>query len=86
MNHRFSDVAAEPEIFEFVFNFLQSVSTFSRIAHCDRIINSFLQPELRSNSLESDNLEFREIGVGIVKEEITARSRLAWGPKPPHPS
>ena len=57
MNHRFSDVAAEPEIFEFVFNFLQSVSTFSRIAHCDRIINSFLQPELRSNSLESDNLE-----------------------------
>ena len=57
MNHRFSDIVAELEIFEFVLNFLQSVSTFSRIAHCDRIINSFLQPELRSHSLESDNLE-----------------------------
>ena len=75
MNHRFSDIVSEPEIFEFVLNFLQSVSTFSRIAHCDRIINSFLQPEIRSNSLASDNLEPASNSVGDL---VLVQGNWCW--------
>ena len=53
MPRRIADIIAVPAIFEFVLNVLQSTSTFSRIAHC---INSYLQPELRSNSIESKDL------------------------------
>ncbi len=75
MNHRFSDIVVEPEIFEFVLNFLQSVSTFSRIAHCDRIINSVLQPELRSNSLKSDNLE---PDINSVGDLVLVQGNWCW--------
>ena len=56
MCFKLADIASVPAIFEFVLNFLQSATSFSRIAHCDRIFNSFLQPELRSSSLKSGNL------------------------------
>ena len=53
MCSKLADIVSVPAIFEFVLNYLQSVATFSHIAHCDQIINSFLQPELRSSSLTS---------------------------------
>ena len=62
--YRISDIVVKPEVFEFVLNYLQCTRTYGRIANCDRIINSSLQPALRDNNIDFDNLSTEPAPVG----------------------
>ena len=78
MPHWIADIVAVPATFEFVLNFLQSTSTFCRFAHCARIINSYLQPELWSNSNESEDLGPDN---HIVGDLVLVQGNWCWNSK-----